>query len=317
MTDNVINFPAQALSRNKKTKEWGKKCVLWAKNKATFNYSPVMKSVIHKKINYDLVNGKIHMKDLQLILNPNGIQANYLPEQIQHYSIINSKLDLLRGEEAKRAFDFKVVITNPNAISEIEDKKKQAMLYDMQQLIQNQQLSEEEFNAKIQKINDYYMYDWQDMKEIAANAILNHYIKEYNIPSKFTQGFMDALIVGEEIYQCDIVGGEPVISKINPQKIRIYKSGYSNRIEDADIIVLEDYWSPGKIIDTYYDVLTDKDIKKIEDYGKNISGGGYADEMDNIDERPGIVNMHMITDQFDKERLFDDVGEAWVGIDHT
>lgn len=54
------------------------------------------------------------------------------------------------------------------------------------------------------------------MKEIAANAILNHYIKEYNIPSKFTQGFMDALIVGEEIYQCDIVGGEPVIQKINP-----------------------------------------------------------------------------------------------------
>jgi len=27
---------------------------------------------------------------------------------------------------------------------------------------------------------------------------------------------MDALIVGEEIYQCDIVGGEPVIQKINP-----------------------------------------------------------------------------------------------------
>ena len=317
MTDNVINFPAQALSRNRKTKKWGEQCVLWAKNKATFNYSPVMKSVIHKKINYDLVNGKIHMKDLQLILNPNGIQANYLPEQIQHYSIINSKLDLLRGEEAKRAFDFKVVITNPNAISEIEDRKKQAMLYDMQQLIQNQQLSEEEFNAQTQKINDYYMYDWQDMKEIAANAILNHYIKEYNIPSKFTQGFMDALIVGEEIYQCDIVGGEPVIQKINPQKIRIYKSGYSNRIEDADIIVLEDYWSPGKIIDTYYDVLTDKDIKKIENYGKNIFGGGYADKMDNIDERPGIVNMHMITDQFDKEKLFDDVGEAWVGIDHT
>lgn len=121
---------------------------MWAKNKATFTYSPVMKSVIHKKINYDLVNGKIHMKDLQLILNPNSIQANYLPEQIQHYSIINTKLDLLRGEEAKRAFDFKVIVTNPNSISEIEEVKKQAMLQDMQQLLQNQQLSEDEFNQQ-------------------------------------------------------------------------------------------------------------------------------------------------------------------------
>ena len=58
MADNVINFPAQALPRSRKTKKWGEQCVLWAKNKATFTYSPVMKSVIHKKINYDLVNGK-------------------------------------------------------------------------------------------------------------------------------------------------------------------------------------------------------------------------------------------------------------------
>jgi hypothetical protein len=39
---------------------------------------------------------------------------------------------LLRGEEAKRAFDFKVIVTNPNAISEIEEKKKQAMIADYQ-----------------------------------------------------------------------------------------------------------------------------------------------------------------------------------------
>jgi len=37
---------------------------------------------------------------------------------------MNSKLNVLRGEESKRLFDFKVVVTNPNAISEIEDNKK-------------------------------------------------------------------------------------------------------------------------------------------------------------------------------------------------
>ena len=72
------------------------------------------------------------------------------------------------------------------------------------------------------------------------------------------------MAVGEEIYKVDIVGGEPTLKKLNPSKVRVFKSGYSNKIEDADMIIIEDYWSPGRIIDTYYDVLTSKDMKYIE-----------------------------------------------------
>jgi len=102
------------------------------------------------------------------------------------------------------------------------------------------------------------------MREVRGNALLNHYIKEYNIPFLFNQGFMDGMITGEEIYQCDIIGGEPTLERVNPLKIRVFKSGYSNRIEDADIILIEDYWSPSKVIDTFYDVLTKKDIDYID-----------------------------------------------------
>ena len=35
---------------------------------------------------------------------------------------MNSKLNVLIGEEMTRIFDFKVVVTNPNAVSEKEDK---------------------------------------------------------------------------------------------------------------------------------------------------------------------------------------------------
>jgi hypothetical protein len=128
--------------------------------------------------------------------------------------------------------------------------------------------------------------------------LLNHYIKEYNVPLLFNNGFMDAMAVGEEIYQCDIVGGEPTIERLNPLKIRVFKSGYSNRIEDADIIILEDYWSPGKVIDTFYDVLTAKDIKYIEELPNSL-GEAAVDSMDNIDERMGFVNANMIDDTFE------------------
>jgi hypothetical protein len=127
------------------------------------------------------------------------------------------------------------------------------------------------------------------MREVRANALLNHYVKELNIPFIFNQGFMDAMAIGEEIYQCDIVGGEPTIQRINPMKIRVFKSGYSNRIEDADLIIMEDYWNPGRIIDTYYDVLTKKDIQYIENAPNHVDAPA-KDSMDNIDERYGFVD---------------------------
>ena len=294
----LLNLPPQQLPFSKKTKKWRKQVMDWADSKTFFNFSLVRNSVIHKKINYDLLNGKLHMEDLELIINPDDIQAGYIPDKIQHYPIMNSKLNVLRGEESKRLFDFKVVVTNPNAVAEIENNKKQELFQRMQQLIQNTAQSEEQMNAEVEKISQYYSYEWQDIREIRANALLNHYVKEYNIPLLFNNGFMDAMAVGEEIYQCDIVGGEPTIERLNPLKIRVFKSGYSNRIEDADIIILEDYWSPGKIIDTFYDVLTAKDIKYIEEIPNSL-GEATVDSMDNIDERMGFVNVNMIDDTFE------------------
>lgn len=296
-----VTLPPQQLPFSKKNKAWRKAHLDWADSKTFFNYSPVRKSVIHKKINYDLLNGKLHMQDMELILNPAQIQAGFIPDRIQHYPIINSKLRVLSGEESKRVFDYRVVVTNPNAISEIENNKKKELLQRMQEWVSNTAQSEEEANQELEKINNYYTYEWQDMREIRANALLNHYFKEYNMALLFNQGFNDAMAIGEEIYQCDIVGGEPIIKKLNPLKIRVFRSGYSNRIEDADMIILEDYWSPAQIIDTFYDYLTDKDMKYIETLPSNL--GGDTDSMSNLDATKGFVPVQ-INEEINVEDLF-------------
>ena len=307
---DFTNLPPQQLPFNKKNKKWRRQHLDWADSKTFFNYSPVRKSIIHKKINYDLLVGKLHMTDLAMVLNPDNVKAGYIPDRIQHYPIMNSKLNVLIGEENKRVFDYKVIVTNPNAISEIENNKKQELLARMQQLLSEQTQSEEEFNAELEKLNDFFTFEWQDMREVRANFLLKHYSKEYNFPILFNRGFMDAMAVGEEIYQCDIVGGEPIIERLNPLKVRVFKSGYSNKIEDADMIILEDYWSPGKIIDTYYDVLTKKDMEYIENMPNNIDQ--TTDSMDNIDDRAGFVNGHMMGEELTSQEGFfwDPVGAA-------
>lgn len=251
------------------------------------------------------------MEDLAMVINPDNIQAGFIPDRIQHYPIMNSKLSVLRGEESKRVFDYRVVITNPNAISEKENTRKEELNARLQQVIADKSQSEDEFNQELEKINDYFTFEWQDSREIRANALLSHYTKEYNIPFLFNMGFMDGMTVGEEIYQCDIVGGEPTIEKINPLKIRVFKSGYSNRIEDAGMIVIEDYWSPSRVIDTFYDSLSRKDIEYIEKSQGNVSGG-TTDSMDNVDERQGFVNRVFVGEEATMQDGFfwDPIGNA-------
>lgn len=282
------NLPPQQISFSRKNKEWRKKHLDWADNRSFATDSLVRNSVMHKKINYDLLGGKLNINDLNQVLNPDSIQAGFIPDTISHYPIMNSKLNVLRGEESKRRFDFRMIVTNPNAISEIENKKKELLFEDVKKLISKNGLTDDQFNAELDKINNYYSYEYQDIREIRANALIQHYTKELEIPNTFNAGFVDAMTVGEEIYQCDIVSGEPTFERINPLKIRVFRAGSSNRIEDADIVVLEDFWSPGRIIDTYYDSLSQKDM----DYIETMPQASHTDAMGNIDERNAFVNMN-------------------------
>lgn len=283
MEYGINTFPEQQISNKSKTVKWRKRHLDWATNSNSRIMEAVRKSYRHKKINENLCLGKLDMEDLQLILNPDNIEAGYIPEKIQHYPIINAKLQVLIGEESRRPFNYRVVVTNPTSISDIEEQKRKAIFNDLQQWVMNQSMSEEEAQEQLQKINKYYKYEYQDVREQRANELLNHYSLEQDFRNTFTQGFWDGMVLGEEIYQCSIVNGEPYLEKLNPFEIDTYMSGYSNKIEDADVVVITQYWSPAKIYDTFF---SDRDFNKVskflmKDYTDfTFEGVGESDEYD-------------------------------------
>ena len=282
----IGGFPSQQLPFSKKTKAWRKLCVDFGDSYSLIHYHLTRKSVEDMQINYDLLNGKVYMDDMKMVVNPYGIDASFIPDQIQHYSMINAKLKVLEGEESHRLFDWRLIVTNPNAISEVEDEKNQQVNQRLQQWIMDSSQSEEESQEELQKLGDYFTYQYQDKREVRGNRILNHYMAELEVPVKFNMGFKDAYTVGEELYQCDIVGGEPTVEKLDPREVRIIRSGVSNHIEDADMIIIEQYWGLGKIHDVYGDQLSAKELKALEE---NLFGPGnnnaWSDSMDNLDSR--------------------------------
>ena len=282
-------FPRQMLSDRQKTVEWRKQCVAWAANRSFLTYQPITKSCVQKRINYDLLEGKLHMPDLQMVLNPYKLEADFIPDNIQHYPIMNSKLNVLVGEELRRPFDYRVVVTNPEAISELEENKKMAIQQSITQWIQDTSMSEEEAAQRLDKEGEYFEFEYQDFLELQANELLNHYRVEQNFPLKFSKGFQDVLANAEELYQCDIDCGEPILEKLNPLNVHPFQSGNSSKIEDADIVIIEEYWNPSRILDTYGEELTQKQIELIDQmpYG---NGGVVEDAMGHYDPRLAFVN---------------------------
>ena len=264
------NFPRQTLPYRKKTNEWAKDCIKFADTNSVLSSSIVRKTIAHKKLNYDLLNGKLNMKDLMDCINPQGFkyERKDILKPINHYPIINKVINLLVGEEMASQLDYKVVITNPTSISEKERTMRDEILKALQRAIEDESLSDEEYQQKIQEIQKYFSYEYQDIREMRGNELLNHFSKEQNFKNIFNDGFIDVLTVNEALFQITLEHGEPVLRKLNPCKVHVYGNGSSNKVEDADMIVIEDYWQIGRILDTYGDQLTAKDIKYLE----NIQG---------------------------------------------
>jgi hypothetical protein len=269
---NFAAFPSQKRPYNKKNTKWREDCVNGAESVAIFNNSLIRRHRTNKRINYDLYSNILHQEDIDRMCNPFNLKDSSSPAKMQNYPLANPKIDLLVGEEERRVFDWAVRVINEDAISSKEEgKAEQAKQYLIGLLTQGIE-DPEEVKRKLAEIQRKLIYEYQDVRELRATRILKHLWQSNRLDRQFNKGFKDALLVAEEIYDWDIIGNEPVCRRLNPNQVFTARSGSSPYIEDSDIIVQEEYFSPGQIVDMYYDHLTPENIDLIESYFESNSG---------------------------------------------
>lgn len=309
--------PRQRLSYKKKTKSW-RRDNLDAADKFSFYHNEVVRQTLKNKIiNLNLYNGIVDIRDLHNTVNPHQIDASFIPDNIPHHPVMNAKVDLLIGEEINRRFDYKVLVTNHDAISSKEEDLKNQLKEKMVSYFEKN-YSKEELEEKYKELEDFLKYDYQDIRERLATQILQHYSAEQNFKRIFNDGFKDALIMAEEIYQIDIVSNEPELKKLNPLKVHCVRSGKSERIEDSDLIILEDHWNPGKIVDTFYEELKPDDIDYIMDYSTKRTNNSYTDDDQNhVLLRDGYVGHEEPSGGLDSMFNIAEVNGHYFGSDYT
>ena len=271
----TAHFPYQKKSTAKKGKKFVIDVIESSVDMAYNGESDLLQTKKAMEVNYNLRADILDERDMEQAVNPWGIKGATFPAKMQNYPIANPKIDLLIGEESKRRFDWRVTVVNPDAISQKEEKQRELMNQLLIDSISNEDFDEEQLAEEIQKLEKFSKYEAQDLRERRATQYLQYLWKEQDLKIKFNRGFEDALVAGMEVYNVDIVGGDPVVTKVDPLSLTVIRTGSSYQIEDADVIIEDNYQPIRWVIDNYYDYLTETQIDAIE---KGYIGTGTTDK---------------------------------------
>jgi hypothetical protein len=269
------HFPPQKLPKSKKTKKWFEDCIESAENLSFVGDGRIRSSHQNKQANYDLANDKLDIADVKRITNPYSIEGLSIPAKMQNYPVALPKIDLLIGEEMKRRFDWRIRVVNEDAVSQKEKDLQKMVNETLMSTVQQGAGSKQDFEQKMKGLHRFKNYEYQDVRERRATQLLSYLWKKEKLETKFSRAFQDLLIASEEIMCVDIIAGEPVVRKVNPLELVVVSNGDSPYVEDADIIIEDGYYPPGKVIDMFHDELTDSQVKRIMDGDLTDDGSSH------------------------------------------
>lgn len=274
------NFPNQKVSDSKKNEKWYKKCVDFAEGLVGSN-EYYRGEFGNKTENYNLRANVIDVKNFERYINPSQLDLDNFPAKFQHVGIGNAKIDLLIGDYISRKREFKVYISGKDEDSNTrKEEELKERLFEKTLAILAKEPDEQTVQKEVEKVKEFMTYDYQDLAEKTANLILTREYKENNFEFLFRRTFEDLLVSGEQVIQCDVLGGKPVMRRIDPRNVFTMGGGSSLYLHEKDIIVIYQYRSIGQVLDDYWDKLTDTDVKILEEknnYRTDSSGSNRGD----------------------------------------
>ena len=261
----VTLFPVQKKYTAQKGDDFYKDCTDALLRVVDFeDNSGLRASMYEKQINNDLANNILHEEDMETIMNPWKLQGYDFPLEVRNYPILKGKIDLLVGEEIKRRFDYKVMVRNPEAVSE-----KQRMVMDryfeiFTKNLKAQTIDEAKFKEELRELDKWKMFEAQDAREKVATDVLAYQYDFLGVKAKCNMGYENSLIMGEEIYGIDFVAKELDLQRYNPLGFYTIRSSSTPYIEDGSAFVVMSYKPLSELIDKYFDDLIPDQIDTLE-----------------------------------------------------
>lgn len=291
-----IFFPKQRLPLAEKLKDncqWGKDMVDTIERFHTSGDRNLTADFERKLSNYQLYNNFLNQKDFERECNPLGIEVGQFKDEIKPYNKTYNKIQVLLGEELKRNFNFRAVLTSAKGAKERERKKTELLRDYIQAAIQNEMklyelklrkaqgstspISQEQaaqLEQQIKKEMDEYMdpkeiekfmaTTYRQSREILAQQILEYVVKKQSLHEKRNDAFKHGAIAGEEIVWVGVRNGEPVVEVLNPLHVFYHKSPDVKYLHKGLYAGYKSYMTSGDILDKWGNRLAEEDLEKIQ-----------------------------------------------------
>lgn len=276
-----------------------------------------------RKVNYDLHNNYLNLKDFEYVCKPFGAEAGELPAKMVNRDIVSRKIKALEGMEMKRAFPYKVVATNREATTRKEQEQfgrinqyvidqilapiKEQIALKHEEELRGEQLTQErqaqiqqEMQAEFQsqtpdKVKRYMERDHQDPAEVLAQQLLNYITQKEDLKMKFNKGWKHFLLSAYEVYWVGIIKNKPVCKVVNPIRFSFDKNPDEDFIEDGEWAVAEYRMTPSQVVNSFDLTPTeiDKIYSKAESYAARSEEHSFdfSDSADISDDNEGTIKV--------------------------
>lgn len=161
-----------------------------------------------------------------------------------------------------------------------------------------------------EQIAKYIDKDYKDVVENTAYHTLEYLREKLQIDNEFIKGWKDALIGGYEVYYVGVLNAEPYMERVNPMYFSFDRSPDLEFIEDGAWCCRKMRMPITEVYDRYYDKLSEKDLKKLEDMVSAVPGR-------NMGEKDPVDNFQGIRLHFYDNPIYDANGRGCINVWHS
>lgn len=305
-TSGQFRFPPQNLTIAQKKQQYGGEyewgvATIKAIDQIVLNrggmYSTIpyyTKNIMTENINL-VRHGVFNIENFKRLLEPYGSNVSLeFPVELEHFPIINKKIELLRGEEISRPFNISVINSTDDALNTFQEERA-SMIYQLLQETfvaiyksrQNLEANDtdvlaaiqQQFEKKLKEIEKYAEVSYSDHLESVANSLLKYFIHSQDLTTLFNRNFFNYLCTGSEIYCVEILDNEPHVRIVDPRYFDYDSPSFEDFIDNSAWCRELEYITAAEIYERYYDYLTDDDVELIEatkNYTYNSLDLGYS-----------------------------------------
>lgn len=260
----IGTFPQQKVPDSEKTTDWFTDCHRWFEHRLLLtNFRGINSRTKVRRNRLFYTYGVISKEEIAAIVNPFQLSGEDVPDNFKNYPITNAHIMTLKGEELKRRFDWGVVVTSRDAISD-KEKQKLAIVNDfiLKNLTKNAQSKQE-----VEQISEEFLEDlhtWQDLRETGMSELLTYEWAYLDLKQIFATSFEKELVEGKSIIDIDEYNNIPSVECLDSQTVQYLRDPRYPLIKDIDAVVIEQFIPISQVKDRYYEFLSPDDVDYLD-----------------------------------------------------